>query len=476
MDGDIRTVVKKLDEIEPELRQAFFAPFVAALTKRPVKKKAALPLQELAKAKVDVPKKNVLSEHERRIMLEEREHCLRELRIVLRDILGKLSDPSEKRFAAFLHPVNTERCEDYMQHVKNPMDISTMLEKVNAGRYRTTKAFLKDVEQIVHNTKLYYNAQPDHRGKQIVSRASELFDHAEWHVIENIDSGLRERCDQFQQLAEAHHLTLPKTHLAASEYCRPDGQRASTRLAGDKVPEVPYAGDDFERRLRMASHAKQAEDQGQDEAEAEGSAVEGEAKLEEEEATEGDHGLQTVVVECEVADGKTMCMEQSVVEERGDALGGEPALCPRDGMDVDATAAADADEAPDGAGARGAQEGASSEKEAAEHGGQDRDVVSKPNTEEAGSAAVQNSEDVEQEPEFKPIDAVLLEQISSELVCKSQGCTMEQLLELHHLFTTFLHDYTQENDRTVVAKAFQGEIATHIAHVVNGKSIQKLSG
>jgi len=155
----------------------------------------------------------------------------------------------------FLHPVDTERHEGYSQYVKSPMDVSTMLDKVDAGAYRTTRHFVQDVELIVKNAKQYYHDQRDVRGKQIIHRAQEMLDHVEWHVTENIDLELRTRCDEFMQMRGSDPKdtsVLSDEAQPAAEYTRPLGPRTSSRVAGIKAPEVPLAAVPIEKLVKAA--------------------------------------------------------------------------------------------------------------------------------------------------------------------------------------------------------------------------------
>ncbi|TFK44364.1 Bromodomain-containing protein [Crucibulum laeve] len=55
----------------------------------------------------------------------------------------------------FLTPVNGEDVPDYYDVVKNPMDFSTMEDKLGAKRYDSVEAFAADVQLIIDNCRLY---------------------------------------------------------------------------------------------------------------------------------------------------------------------------------------------------------------------------------------------------------------------------------------------------------------------------------
>ncbi|CAG9112238.1 unnamed protein product [Plutella xylostella] len=93
--------------------------------------------------------------------LEEIDRCkrkedykLRELRIFLRDICRKLA--SNRRFYKFTKPVDLVEVTDYLDIVKQPMDLETMMTKVDMHKYNCAREFLDDVDLICANA-LEYN-------------------------------------------------------------------------------------------------------------------------------------------------------------------------------------------------------------------------------------------------------------------------------------------------------------------------------
>lgn len=55
----------------------------------------------------------------------------------------------------FLQPVNTKKVPDYLEKVKNPMDLQTIRENVQKKKYRTREDFLSDINQIKENSIIY---------------------------------------------------------------------------------------------------------------------------------------------------------------------------------------------------------------------------------------------------------------------------------------------------------------------------------
>nr|ASZ84551.1 putative BRAT1 [Cupressus gigantea] len=131
------------------------------------------------------------SETELRAKAEAEEHAIRRLRMCLRDVCTRLL--YEKRFSVFHYPVMDEDAPDYYSIVQNPMDITTLLQRVDNGRYLTCSAFLQDVELIPANAKAYNG--DDYNGARIVSRACALKD-AVLGMLSQMDPLLVAFCDK----------------------------------------------------------------------------------------------------------------------------------------------------------------------------------------------------------------------------------------------------------------------------------------
>ncbi|GLJ11494.1 hypothetical protein SUGI_0168860 [Cryptomeria japonica] len=131
------------------------------------------------------------SETELRAEVEAEEHVIRRLRMCLRDVCSRLL--YEKRFNVFHYPVMDEDAPDYYAIVQNPMDITTLLQRVDNRRYLTCSAFLQDVELIPANAKAYNG--DDCNGARIVSRAYALRD-AILGMLSQMDPALVAFCDK----------------------------------------------------------------------------------------------------------------------------------------------------------------------------------------------------------------------------------------------------------------------------------------
>ncbi|XP_077212012.1 ATPase family AAA domain-containing protein At1g05910-like isoform X2 [Tasmannia lanceolata] len=103
---------------------------------------------------------------------EAEQHALRRLRMCLRDVCNRIL--YDKRFSVFHYPVMDDDAPNYRSIIQNPMDIATLLQRVDCGQYLTCSAFLQDIDLIVGNAKAYNG--DDYNGARIVSRAYELRD------------------------------------------------------------------------------------------------------------------------------------------------------------------------------------------------------------------------------------------------------------------------------------------------------------
>lgn len=61
----------------------------------------------------------------------------------------------DKRFSVFHYPVTDEDAPNYRSIIQNPMDVATLLQRVDSGQYLTCAAFLQDVDLIVTNAKVW---------------------------------------------------------------------------------------------------------------------------------------------------------------------------------------------------------------------------------------------------------------------------------------------------------------------------------
>ncbi|KAI5582925.1 hypothetical protein BDE02_07G119300 [Populus trichocarpa] len=152
------------------------------------KSQGSSPLPELPKAQkvASGPKASEL-----KAKIEAEQHALRRMRMCLRDICNRVL--YDKRFSAFHYPVTDEDAPNYRSIIQNPMDMATMLQRVDSGQYITCSAFLQDIDLIVTNAKVYNG--DDYNGARIVSRSYELRD-AVHGMLSQMDPALVTYCDK----------------------------------------------------------------------------------------------------------------------------------------------------------------------------------------------------------------------------------------------------------------------------------------
>lgn len=145
-------------------------------------------------------------------MLAEEDRALRQQRMFLRDLVTALL--YKKQWSDFHVPVADEEAPGYSKTVNNPMDLSTLLWRVDTGWYLTVDAFLKDVRLITAAAKEYWGGlgesaaersanhatreaaarrAADPEGRQLVSKAHALEDTVQ-EMAGSLDPGLVLRC------------------------------------------------------------------------------------------------------------------------------------------------------------------------------------------------------------------------------------------------------------------------------------------
>ncbi|XP_065865553.1 ATPase family AAA domain-containing protein At1g05910 isoform X2 [Euphorbia lathyris] len=126
--------------------------------------------------------------------IEAEQHALRRMRMCLRDVCNRTL--YDKRFSAFHYPVTDEDAPNYRSVIQNPMDVATLLQRVDSGQYITCSAFLQDFDLIVTNAKVFNG--DDYNGARIVSRAFELRD-AVYGMLSQMDPALVAYCDKIAE-------------------------------------------------------------------------------------------------------------------------------------------------------------------------------------------------------------------------------------------------------------------------------------
>lgn len=180
-----------------EERKKFFRPLILQkCLKPPLKKKtpkSKLEVLPLAPA----PPPRQLNEKEKEQLERKEEATLRELRIFLREILAKMA--RNKLFYMFTRPVDINEVPDYLQVIQKPMDLETMMTKIDQHAYESAKDFLTDIEQICANA-LEYNPDKNPEDKMIRHRACTLRDTAYALIKAEMDTDFEEQCQEISRI------------------------------------------------------------------------------------------------------------------------------------------------------------------------------------------------------------------------------------------------------------------------------------
>ncbi|MBN3326345.1 ATD2B protein, partial [Atractosteus spatula] len=190
--------VVNLKRPSEEDRRKFFQDLILVQAARPParRKKAALQaLEELVPAEPLPPRQ--LSQEEQKRLEDQEENTLRELRLFLRDVTKRLA--TDKRFSIFSKPVDIEEVvSDYLEVIRQPMDLSTIMTKIDTYKYLTVKDFLADVDLICSNA-LEYNPDKDPGDKIIRHRACTLKDTAHAMFAAELDPEFNRMCEEIKE-------------------------------------------------------------------------------------------------------------------------------------------------------------------------------------------------------------------------------------------------------------------------------------
>ncbi|KAK3516621.1 hypothetical protein QTP70_022045, partial [Hemibagrus guttatus] len=195
-----------------EDRRKFFSDLILVQAARPPlrprRKECDLEVLPLA----EDPGPRQLSPEEQKRLEEQEENTLRELRLFLRDVTRRLA--TDKRFHIFSKPVDIEEVSDYLEVIREPMDLSTIMTKIDTHKYTIAKDFLKDIDLICSNA-LEYNPDKDPGDKIIRHRACSLKDAAHAMIASELDPEFDRMCEEIKESRRKREFQMPQ-QLAAT--------------------------------------------------------------------------------------------------------------------------------------------------------------------------------------------------------------------------------------------------------------------
>ncbi|XP_052443070.1 ATPase family AAA domain-containing protein 2B isoform X1 [Carassius gibelio] len=281
-----------------EARRKFFSDLILeqAAKAPPSRRKTASALEVLTLAEDPGPRQ--LSPEEQRRLEEQEENTLRELRLFLRDVTKRLA--TDKRFQIFSKPVDIEEVSDYLEVIKQPMDLSTIMMKIDTHKYMVAKDFLVDIDLICSNA-LEYNPDKDPGDKIIRHRACSMKDTAHAMIASELDPEFDRMCEEIKESCRKRgSLTTAQPAVTPSAVAtrRPVGEEAGLSASqGDGVDK--HCSNIIKRKLRRRpiwgrgiirkkkSYKKEEEDEPEEEEGADDSAamVQGDACLTQDESS-----------------------------------------------------------------------------------------------------------------------------------------------------------------------------------------------
>ncbi|XP_024234125.2 ATPase family AAA domain-containing protein 2B isoform X1 [Oncorhynchus tshawytscha] len=194
----------------------------------------------------------VLSPEEQRRLADQEENTLRELRLFLRDVTRRLA--VDKRFNIFSKPVDIEEVSDYLEVIRQPMDLSTVMTKIDTHKYLTANDFLVDIDLICSNA-LEYNPDKDPSDKIIRHRACSLKDTAHAMLASELDPEFHRICEDIKESHRKRDLqtpALPPVPLAAVVTTRKPAveENAGNSTQGQTIDKQHCSSNHMKRKTR----------------------------------------------------------------------------------------------------------------------------------------------------------------------------------------------------------------------------------
>uniref|UniRef100_A0A8C0K0N5 ATPase family AAA domain-containing protein 2 n=1 Tax=Canis lupus dingo TaxID=286419 RepID=A0A8C0K0N5_CANLU len=244
-----------------EERTKFFEDLILKqAAKPPVSKKKAV-LQALEVLPVaPPPEPRPLTPEEVKRLEEQEEDTFRELRIFLRNVTHRLA--IDKRFRVFTKPVDPDEVPDYVTVIKQPMDLSSVISKIDLHKYLTVKDYLSDIDLICSNA-LEYNPDRDPGDRLIRHRACALRDTAYAIIKEELDEDFEQLCEEIQEsrkkrgcssskYAPSYYHVMPKQNSTSAGEKRSDPEQ-NEKLKTPSTPVACSTPAQLKRKIRKKS-------------------------------------------------------------------------------------------------------------------------------------------------------------------------------------------------------------------------------
>ncbi|XP_037357948.1 ATPase family AAA domain-containing protein 2 isoform X2 [Talpa occidentalis] len=228
-----------------EERTKFFEDLIIKQAAKPPisKKKAVLQALEVLPI-APPPEPRPMTAEEVKRLEEQEEDTFRELRIFLRNVTHRLA--IDKRFRVFTKPVDLDEVPDYVTVIKQPMDLSSVISKIDLHKYLTVKDYLSDIDLICSNA-LEYNPDRDPGDRLIRHRACALRDTAYAIIKEELDEDFEHLCEEIQESRKKRGCSSSKYapsyyHVMPKQNSIPGDKRSDPEQNEKlKTPSTPVA-------------------------------------------------------------------------------------------------------------------------------------------------------------------------------------------------------------------------------------------
>uniref|UniRef100_A0A452VAZ0 ATPase family AAA domain-containing protein 2 n=1 Tax=Ursus maritimus TaxID=29073 RepID=A0A452VAZ0_URSMA len=244
-----------------EERTKFFEDLILKQAAKPPlsKKKAVLQALEVLPV-APPPEPRPLTVEEVKRLEEQEEDTFRELRIFLRNVTHRLA--IDKRFRVFTKPVDPDEVPDYVTVIKQPMDLSSVISKIDLHKYLTVKDYLSDIDLICSNA-LEYNPDRDPGDRLIRHRACALRDTAYAIIKEELDEDFEQLCEEIQEsrkkrgcssskYAPSYYHVMPKQNSTSAGDKRSDPEQ-NEKLKTTSTPMACSTPAQLKRKIRKKS-------------------------------------------------------------------------------------------------------------------------------------------------------------------------------------------------------------------------------
>ena len=168
-------------------------------------------------------------------VIQAEEQMLRKQRMFLRDIVTRLL--FKKQWSKLAAPITDAELDGYSKTVQSPMDLSTLLWRIDSSAYLTIESCLKDVHLIVVAAVQYWGEDcEDSKGRQFVSRAYALEDTIT-EMCQQLDNRVIERC-----------VAIAKRRLGEVERSEEDQKTTGRKRQRSSSPLPAVAEEDVEMK------------------------------------------------------------------------------------------------------------------------------------------------------------------------------------------------------------------------------------